>query len=70
MIDTAHQQKAHQAAYSAREKHRTDDDLLHLDADVFRSVLTLSHDRDLVALLAVIQVDVHKQGHNDGNDDA
>ena len=47
---------------SAGQHHRTDDDLFYFDAHVFRGIFTLAHNRNGIALFAVIQVNIHKYG--------
>ena len=59
--------KAHQAAQRAGEHHGADDDAIHLDAGVAGGALALAHNGDLVAVLAVLEIDVHQAGH-DGHD--
>ena len=59
--------KPDEAAHSAGEHHGPDDDAVHLDAGVAGGALALAHHGDLVAVLAVLQVDVHQAGH-DGDD--
>ena len=57
-------QQTHEAAYRAGEHHGADDDPLHLDACIAGSSLAFTHHGNLVAVLAVIEVDVHEYGEH------
>ena len=69
MADAAHQQKARYAAERAGEHHGADDDLFDIDPDIPRGVLALAHDRDLISVLAVLQIDVEQNRQHGNNDD-
>ena len=58
------EQQAHEAADRAGEHHGADDDPLHLDARIAGSSLALAHHGDLIAVLAVVQIDVHEHGEH------
>ena len=60
----AHEQEAHQTADRAGEHHGADDDPVHLDAGVAGGALALAHHGDLIAVLAVVEVDVHQDGQH------
>ena len=51
------------AAQGAGEDHGADDDPVYLDAGIAGGALALAHHGDLIAVLAVAQIDVHKAGH-------
>ena len=59
-FDAADQQQAHQAADRAGEHHGADDDPIHLDAGIAGGALALAHHGDLIAVLAVVEIDVHE----------
>ena len=62
MVGAAYQQKSCQTADGTGQEHGADDDLLHLDANVAGGTLTLAHNGDLIAVLGVVQVDIHGDG--------
>ena len=64
MIGAGGEHQAHQAADRAGEHHRAHDDALDLDAGIARGALALADDGDLIAVLAVIEVDVHETREN------
>ena len=70
VVDASHKKQTHQAAQCAGQHHRTDDDLFYFDAHVFRGIFTLAHNRDGIALFAVIQVNIHKYGDDDSHKNA
>ena len=63
----ADQQQTGQAADSAGKSHGADDDLFDIDADVMGGIFAFAHNGDLIAVLAVPQIDVH--GDADDGDD-
>ena len=67
MVGACREQKSHQTADRAGEHHRADDHALDLDAGVARGALAFADDGDFIAVLAVVEVDVHENGH-DRND--
>ena len=69
MVGGADEQQARQTADAAGEQHGADDDLVHLDAHVPRGALGLADDGDLIAVLGVVQIDVHRHAqHRDDED--
>ena len=54
MAGTADDDKACETTDRTGDRHRAHDDLLYVDADVLRRILTLADNRDLVALFAVL----------------
>ena len=67
MVGAADEQQSAKAAYRAGEDHGADDDLVHLDTDVARGAFTLADNGDLVAVLGVIQIEIHQ--NRDNSDD-
>ena len=63
MVDTGGHEEAHHGAQGAGEDHGADDDPIHLDAGIAGGALALTHHGDLIAVLAVLQIDEHKSGH-------
>ena len=63
VVGAADQQQARQAAERAGEQHRADDDAVDLDADVARGALALADDGDLIAVLGVVEVNVHPDAY-------
>ena len=59
LILAGHDQEAAQAADRAGEDHRAHDDALDLDARIARGALALTDNGDLIAVLAVIEIDIH-----------
>ena len=57
-----HELHARDAAQRAGQQHRAHDDLADLDADVAGGALALADDGDLIAVLAVLEVDMHEHG--------
>ena len=64
-----HQQEAGEAGKAAGERGGTDNDLSDIDADVAGGILALTHDGDLIAVFAVLKIDVHEYGQEGNNDD-
>ena len=64
MVRTGSEQQTHEAAYRAGEHHGADDDPFHFDACIAGSSLAFTHHGDLIAVLAVIEVDVHEHGEH------
>ena len=59
VVRTGGEQQADEAADRAGEDHRAHDDALDLDARIARGALALTDNGDLIAVLAVIEIDVH-----------
>ena len=69
VVGAAHQKKPRKAAYRTRHDERAHDDPIDLDAYVASRVGALAHHRDLVAVLAVVEVHVHAdRDESDQND--
>ena len=62
MVGAADEQKSGDAAERAGEEHRAHDNLLDVDAYVARGVFALADDGELIAVLAVFEIDVHENG--------
>ena len=65
-VETAYNKEARKSAKSARNDHRSYNDLGNVDTDVACGVLALAYDRYLVSLLTVIKVKIHYHG-KEGN---
>ena len=67
MVGACRQKKSHQTADRAGEHHGADDNALYFDACIACRALAFADDGDFIAVLAVVEVDVHENGH-DRND--
>ena len=63
MIYAGGQDETHQCAQGAGEHHGADNYTVHFDAGVTGGALALAYNSDLIAMLAVLQIDVHKACH-------
>ena len=64
MVLTGHNQKAAQAADGTGQQHSTDHHAADIDAGIAGGVFTLAHNADLVPLLGVFEVSVHRKGQH------
>ena len=69
MVGAADEQQSAKTAYRAGEDHGADDDLVHLDTDVARGAFTLADNGDLIAVLGVIQIEIHQNRDERDNED-
>ena len=69
MVGAADEQQSAKTAYRAGENHCADDDLVNLDADVARGAFTLADNGDLIAVLGVIQIEIHQNRDERDNED-
>ena len=61
--------KAGKSADTAGNDHGAQDDLLDTNARIARRVLRFTNDRDLIAMLGILQINVHRDGQRHDNDD-
>ena len=59
VVRTGGEQQADEAADRAGEDHGAHDDALDLDARIARGALAFADNGDLIAVLAVIEIDIH-----------
>ena len=64
VVGAGGQQQADQAAQGAGQGHGPDDDPVHLDAGIAGGAAAFAHHGDLIAVLAVVQIDVHQAREN------
>ena len=69
MVRAADQKQARNPADCAGEKHRAEDYLFHLNAHIPGGPLALAHNGDLIAMLAVIEINIHCHSENGDNED-
>ena len=67
MVGAADEQQSAKTAYRAGEDHGADDDLVYLDADIAGGSLAFTDNGDLIAVLGVIQIEIHQ--NRDNSDD-
>ena len=60
MVDTAYQKQTYQSAQRTGQKHSTDDYLFYLDTHIFCGIFTLTHNGDLISLLAIVEIHIHE----------
>ena len=60
MIDASYQKQTYQSTESTGQQHGTDNDFFYLDTHIFCGIFTLTHNGNLVSLLTVVQIYIHK----------
>ena len=68
MIDTSYQEQSHQTADGSGKHHGTDDNPFYFDTHIFRGILAFTHNTDFITMLAVVQINIHKNGDNNCHD--
>ena len=64
VVGAGGQQQTDQAAQCAGQGHGPDNDPVHLDTGIAGGAAALAHHGDLIALLAVVQINVHQTRHH------
>ena len=69
MVGAADEQQSAKTAYRAGENHCADDDLVYLDADIAGGSLAFTDNGDLIAMLGVVQIEIHQNRDERDNED-